>query len=74
MYNIATLTRNMYLATTLAKLGFFNERVTHCRYLREVPYFVLYFLPFLFCLLCGVIFKSVLKSIYIFSIISDAGF
>ena len=45
--------------------------VTHRENRREGPYFVLSFLlPF--CLLCVVIFKSVLKSI--FSIISAAGF
>ena len=46
--------------------------VTHCEYRREFPYFALSFLLLLFCILCGVIFKSVLKSIV--SIISVAVF
>ena len=48
--------------------------VTHREYRREGPSFVLSFLVLLplFCVLCGVIFKSVLESIL--SIISAAGF
>ena len=46
--------------------------VTHREYRREGPYFVLSFLLLLFCVLCGVILKSVLESIL--SIISAAGF
>ena len=46
--------------------------VTHCEYCREFPYYALSFLLLLFCTLCGVIFKSVLKSIV--SIISAAVF
>ena len=37
--------------------------VTHREYRREGPYFALSFLLLLFSILCGVIFKSVLKSI-----------
>ena len=46
--------------------------VTHRDYRREGPYFILSFLLLHFCILCGVIFKCVLKSIL--SIISAAGF
>ena len=46
--------------------------VTHREYRREGPYFVLSFFVLPFWVLCGVIFKSVLKSI--FSINSAAGF
>ena len=48
--------------------------MTHRECRREDPYFVLSFLLLLllFCVLCGFIFKSVLKSIL--SIISAAGF
>ena len=46
--------------------------MTHREYRREGPYFVLSCLLLLFRVLCGVIFESVLKSI--FSIISAAGF
>ena len=37
--------------------------MTPREYRREGPYFVISFLLLLFCLLCGIIFKSVLKSI-----------
>ena len=46
--------------------------VTHGEYCREGPFFVLSFLFLLSCLLCDVIFKSVLK--IILSIVSAAGF
>ena len=46
--------------------------MTYREYRREGPYVVLSFILILFCALCGVIFKSVLKSI--FSIISASGF
>ena len=46
--------------------------MTHHEYRREGPYFALSFLVLLFCVLCGVIFKSVLKSLL--SIISAAEF
>ena len=46
--------------------------VTHCEYSREGSYFGLCFLLLLFCVLCGVIFKIVFKSIL--GIISAAGF
>ena len=84
MYNIATQTRNTYLAITPAKLGFLATQVKplravlgtgwiiHRENCREGPYFVLSFLLLLFCLLCGGIFKSALKSI--FSSISAPGF
>ena len=45
---------------------------THREYRFEGPYFALSFPLLLFCILCGVIFKRVLKSIL--SIISAAGF
>ena len=46
--------------------------VTQCEYRREFPCYALSFLLLLFCILCGVIFKSILKSIV--SIISAAVF
>ena len=46
--------------------------ITHREYCREGPFFVLSFLFLLSCLLCEVIFKSVLK--IILSIVSAAGF
>ena len=46
--------------------------VTPCEYRREFPCYALSFLLLLFCILCGVIFKSILKSIV--SIISAAVF
>ena len=45
------------------KSGLGTGWVTHREYRREGPCFVLSFLLLLFCVLCGVIFKSVLKSI-----------
>ena len=79
-------TRNTYLEITLAQLGLVINgiQVKPCRsglrtgwvtnreYPRKGPYVVLSFLLFLFFVFCGVIVKSVLKSI--FSIISASGF
>ena len=45
---------------------------THREYRFEGPYFALSFFLLLFCILCSVIFKRVLKTIL--SIISAAGF
>ena len=53
-----------------ARLG--TGWVTHREYRREGPYFVLSLLVLLYCILCGVLFKSLLKSIL--SNISAAGF
>ena len=79
------LTRNTYLAITLAKLGLVTALklspvdqglrtgwVTYHEYCRKGPYVVLSFRLLLFCVLCGVIVKSVLKSR--FRIISASGF
>ena len=84
---IIMITRNTYLAITLAKLGLVTALkvspvcrsglrtgwVAYREYRREGPYVVPFFsLLLLFCVLCGVIVKSVFKSI--FSIISASGF
>ena len=82
---IFSCTRNTYLAISLAKLGvgtalklspvgrgLWTGRVTNCEYRLKGPYIVLPFLLLLFCILCGVIVNSVLKSR--FSIISVSGF
>ena len=76
--------RNTYLAITVAKLGLVTALklspvgrlrtgwVTNCEDRRKGPYVVLSFPLLLFCVLCGVIVNSVLKSR--FSIISASGF
>ena len=78
------MTRNMYLAITLAKVSLvtvlklspvswgITGRVTNDEYRLKGPYVVLSFLLVLFGVLCGVIVNSVLKSR--FSIISASGF
>ena len=74
-------TRNTYLAISLAKLGLALKFcrsglrtgwVTNREYRLKGPHVVLSFLPLLFCILCGVIVNSVLKSRC--SIISAPGF
>ena len=70
-------TRNTYLATrcgNLSPLGLRTGWVTIREYCltSKGPYVVLSFLLLLFCVLCGVIVNSVLKSR--FSIISASGF
>ena len=41
----------MYLATTFAKLGFFNEWVTHCKLFVKFPtlFFLFFFFSFAYC-------------------------